>query len=78
MQTSKRRTHVRHIPDLDHLPDNALITRAQLATLSNFAVITLKVWTRRGRGPRVTTIEGRPRYRVADVRAWLQNSGPAQ
>lgn len=58
-------------PDLRALPGDALMTRRQVSALSGFAVVTLKVWAREGRGPRVTTIEGRPRYRVSDVRSWL-------
>jgi hypothetical protein len=66
----------RPIPDLEKLPDGALLTRGQLAVISTFALPTLKLWARQGRGPRVTVVEGRPRYRAGDVRAWL--AGAAQ
>ncbi|TXN20388.1 hypothetical protein [Methylobacterium sp. WL9] len=59
------------IPDIERLPDSALLTRRQLSDLSNFALITLKVWAKSGRGPRITVVEGRPRYRVRDVREWM-------
>ncbi len=59
------------IPDLERLPDGALLTRRQLSDLSSFALITLKVWAKSGRGPRITVVEGRPRYRVRDVREWM-------
>jgi hypothetical protein len=59
------------IPDLDALPDCAAIVRKQLSLLSGYSEQALKKCAREGRGPRVTMIEGRPRYRVADVRAWL-------
>jgi hypothetical protein len=59
------------IPDLDMLPGNAVITRKQLALLSGFSEQALKKWAREGRGPRLTMIEGHPRYRADDSRAWL-------
>lgn len=79
---TKRRVHVRETtPDLGALPDCALITRAQLAAIAGVGVETLKAWDygRQGRGwavgqakgPAVTRIETRPRYRVGDVKAWL-------
>ncbi|KQQ48789.1 hypothetical protein ASF58_05925 [Methylobacterium sp. Leaf125] len=58
-------------PDIERLPDSALLTRRQLSEISSFALITLKVWAKNGRGPRITVVEGRPRYRVSDVRAWM-------
>lgn len=59
------------VPNLGSLPDDALLTRGQVSAISGFAVHTLKVWAAAGRGPRVTTVEGRPRYRVRDTRQWL-------
>jgi hypothetical protein len=59
------------VPDLDRLPDNAVITRKQLAALSGFSEQALKKWAREGRGPKVTIVEGYPRYRAGDTRAWL-------
>ncbi len=58
-------------PDLASLPPDALLTRNQLAALSGFKLQTLKMWPAQGKGPRVTRVEGRPRYRVADVRQWM-------
>jgi predicted site-specific integrase-resolvase len=58
-------------PDLTALPGDALLTRRQLAQVAGFAVQTLKAWPKQGRGPRVVMVEGRPRYRVADVREWM-------
>lgn len=63
--------NTRPIPDLEKLPDTALLTRRQLSDLSSFALITLKVWAKKGRGPQITVVEGRPRYRVRDVREWM-------
>ncbi|MDM7971045.1 MAG: hypothetical protein QUV10_15635 [Paracoccaceae bacterium] len=58
-------------PDISALPADALLTRKQLAAISGFALQTLKMWPAQGKGPRVTTVEGRPRYRVADIREWM-------
>ena len=60
------------IPNVDELPAAALLTRAQLARVSGFAEVTLKVWAAEGKGCPVTRIEGRPRYRADHVRAWLR------
>lgn len=59
------------VPNLDTLPGDALLTRVQVAAISGFAVHTLKIWAAAGRGPRITTVEGRPRYRVRDTRQWM-------
>jgi hypothetical protein len=68
---STRSRPPRPAPDLAALPGEAVITRQQLAAVSSFALVTLKLWAREGRGPRITKIEGRPRYRVRDVREWM-------
>lgn len=59
------------IPNIDELPPCALLTRAQLVALSGFKLVTFKKWARENRGPKITRVEGRPRYQVADVAAWL-------
>ncbi|MCA3441957.1 MAG: DNA-binding protein [Rhodobacter sp.] len=59
------------VPDLAQLPPDAMMTRNQVAAVSGFALQTLKMWPAQGKGPKVTMIEGRPRYRVADVREWM-------
>lgn len=61
--------------DIDALPDSAFLTRKQVAFMSGFAVQTFKKWAKIGRGPAITHVEGRPRYRAADVRAWVAGSG---
>jgi len=69
---SPRRTfRAKPLPDLDALPGSALLTRNQVCALSGFALPTLKQWAKQGRGPRITVVEGRPRYLAADVKAWL-------
>lgn len=63
------------IPDIDNLPDGAYLTRAQLAPLVGISVPSLKRWAAEGRGPRITRVENRPRFRVSDVRDWLAGDG---
>lgn len=58
-------------PDLASLPDDVLLSRKQLAAITGFSIPAFKLWAKHGRGPSVTRIEGMPRYRAADVRAWL-------
>lgn len=60
------------MPDLTSLPDHATLTRKQVASLTGFADITLRVWAGKGRGPKVTRLEGAPRYLARDLRAWLE------
>ncbi len=67
----KRIHATRELPDLDALPRTALLTRAQVCGLSNFSLPTLKMWAVAGRGPKLTVVEGRPRYAAGDVQAWL-------
>ncbi|MEI7608735.1 MAG: helix-turn-helix domain-containing protein [Rhodospirillaceae bacterium] len=52
------------------LPDDAILTPKEASALTGYAAVTLRKWYRTGRGPRCLRIEGRPRYRAADVRAW--------
>jgi hypothetical protein len=62
------------IPDIEGMPGHALLTRQQVARVSNFTEAALKKWAREGRGPRFTKIESRHRYRVEDVREWLKGA----
>ena len=80
MLTPEKKTRRRDsapVVDLNALPDLACLTTKQLAVLTGFAEITLKTWRGQetGRGPRVTYIEGRPRYLVRNVKNWLMGSG---
>jgi hypothetical protein len=58
-------------PDISKLPDDAVLTRKQMIALSGFKESAFKKWAREQRGPTITTVEGLPRYRVADARIWL-------
>lgn len=67
----KGRVHLAPLtPDLEKLPPTAACTTRQVHQAFGFAIITLKKWRREGKGPRVTLIEGRPRYLVRDLREW--------
>lgn len=59
------------LPELGALPSDALLTRKQMALLSGYTEQAFKKWARENRGPKVTTVEGRPRYRVEEARKWL-------
>ncbi|WP_187972465.1 helix-turn-helix transcriptional regulator [Aquibium microcysteis] len=62
------------IPNINELPDHAYMTRKQVALATNFTQQSLKMWASEGRGPKFRKIEGRLRYQVSDVRAWIQRS----
>jgi hypothetical protein len=71
----RRRTRrPRPLPDLNTLPSHAVITRGQFCELVSIALPTAKLWAKQGRGPKVTYIEGRPRYLVGDLREWLASA----
>lgn len=67
----------RPAPDLERLPADALLDRRDLEALTGFRDQTFRRWSCAGRGPKVTRAEGRPRYRVEDVQAWLADGGAA-
>jgi predicted DNA-binding transcriptional regulator AlpA len=63
------------IPDINALPEHALLTQQQLHKLTGFALITFRIWASQGRGPKVTRINGNlPRYMARDVRAWIEGN----
>lgn len=76
----KRIHQKKPLPNVDALPPSALLNRAQVSELTGFSIITLKMWDLAGqaRGPKVTRIEGWPRYRAGDVRAWLAGQDAPQ
>lgn len=63
----------RPLPNISALPDEALLCPEQMAPLSGFTVHAFKKWRRekKGQGPRVIYVEGRPRTSVRDFRAWI-------
>jgi len=65
-------TQQHQIPDIDQLPPSALLTYGQLAQVTGFHVVTVKRWAGAGRGPRLTRVEGLPRFKVCDVKAWME------
>lgn len=58
-------------------PDETVVTITEVAALSGYAPVTLRLWARTqpDRGPAQFRLEGRPRYRLGDVRAWLSGAG---
>lgn len=72
MRTTTVQTPAANAPNLDALPGASFLTRNEIAALTGFTSQAFKVWSTQKRGPRVSRIEGHPRYRVADVRAWLE------
>ena len=78
--TKERRDELRQntpIPDIDKLPDTALLNDRQKSLHSGFSEYTLRRWRMDGRGPKIVYIEGKPRSFVRDYREWLarQTSG---
>ncbi|GLY78504.1 hypothetical protein Airi01_067710 [Actinoallomurus iriomotensis] len=56
-------------------PDNELLKPREAAELCGVSVATLAVWARTGKlTPNVLTPGGHRRYRLADIRAFLQST----
>jgi predicted site-specific integrase-resolvase len=53
-----------------------MLTPQELADELRVSVRTLRGWRDRGRGPRVTRVEGAIRYRRSDVDRWLAEQNP--
>lgn len=60
------------VADITSLPDMALLTQKQLAQVTGLALPTIKRWAALGKGPRITRLEGLPRYVARDVRDWIE------
>jgi|GEM_PF-1822317 excisionase family DNA binding protein len=54
------------------------LTERELADLLKVTVGTVRRWRREGTGPPVLWAGGRPRYRRADVDAWLERRDDAE
>jgi excisionase family DNA binding protein len=57
--------------------EEKLLTEKQVAEYLNVTVRTVQRWRAEGTGPPVLYAHNRPRYRKADVDAWLQPRGEA-
>jgi predicted site-specific integrase-resolvase len=55
-----------------------MLTPQALADELRMSVRTLRGWRDRGRGPRVTRVEGAIRYRSSDVDRWLAVQNPPE
>jgi hypothetical protein len=65
--------NVNFLQALRNAPDEVLITPKELEAMSGFTQAAFRLWRREGRGPRCVKVEGRPRYLLRDVRAWLSS-----
>ncbi len=52
-------------------PDETLLAPSDAARITGFSTLTLKRWGREGKGPHRISVEGWPRYRLGDVRTWI-------
>lgn len=59
------------------LPDDALASPAEAAAFLGFAPVTLRLWRRQSRGPAFVLIEGRPRYRMRELRDFAAGQAAA-
>jgi excisionase family DNA binding protein len=57
--------------------EERLLTEKQVADYLNVTVRTVQRWRAEGTGPPVLYANNRPRYRRADVEAWLQRRDEA-
>ncbi len=53
-------------------PQPALLTRDDAARYLGVSYKTLERWAAEGRGPKITRIGGRPKYRRADLDEYLE------
>jgi hypothetical protein len=56
------------------LADDVLLDRRQTGEVVGRAAPTLQRWDRDGKSPRAILLNGRPRYRVGDLRTWLRGT----
>jgi hypothetical protein len=73
-QHRERPGKISGLKTLDGAPDWTVLAPSEVAALSGAALVTLRLWKRQGRGPKQIRIEGRPRYRLGDVREWLNGA----
>lgn len=59
------------VAELSNAPGETLLTPAEVSALTGFAICTLRLWNRQGKGPPRSVIEKRPRYQLGHVRQWL-------
>lgn len=56
------------------LPDDALLSPNEASALTGFANITLRKWRAERRGPPHISLEGMPRYRMGDLKAYMRGA----
>ena len=57
--------------DFSTLSDDVMLASHEVAELLSISVWTVKSWRHEGKGPRATKLGRSVRFRVGDVRAWL-------
>jgi predicted DNA-binding transcriptional regulator AlpA len=59
------------------LSDDVLLDDHQVAMLAGRSTPTIKRWRRDGKTPPTVMLNGLPRYRAGDIRAWLRGGAAA-
>jgi predicted DNA-binding transcriptional regulator AlpA len=54
------------------------LTAQQVAQMTGFSLKSLEAMRHTRKGPRFFKVGTRVRYRVADVRAWIEHGGPVE
>ena len=61
------------------LPAGALLTRKEMCACVGISIRGAELWASLGKGPRIIRLEdGRPAYRVSDIRAFLRKRDGAK
>lgn len=66
-----------HLIDIDRFPDDALLTTREVTTTLRLNYGTFRNLRRRGKAPRATRFGRSVRFRIADIRAWLEEQREA-
>jgi hypothetical protein len=61
----------------DRLADAVLLDDMQFGAVTGSAPSTIKRWRRQKKLPPAVRLNGRPRYRVGDIREWLKGEYPS-
>jgi predicted DNA-binding transcriptional regulator AlpA len=58
----------------DPILDDKILTTQQAAKLANQQPMTMSKWRSRGKGPPYLRLGGKIRYRLSDIRKWIESS----
>ena len=56
---------------------DVLLTRPEVAVYLKTSIPTLELWAQRGEGPAITRVGRGVRYRLSDVRSFVERGGDA-